>query len=207
MADKPWLRDTYLCFTNLPFHPVTLDIWRYYMVELGFYASQLMTLPFDEKRKDYLAQMTHHVVTIGLLVGSWTSGTIRVGSLVLLVHDCADIFLQLAKLLRYFKSPAATFQKVFVVFVVTWILTRLVYFPLYINIPATETARNNPRFSSCFVSKALIFLLWSLFCLHLYWTVLLFRAIYRAVVLKREVEDNRSEDEDSDSDEVDKKSE
>ncbi|CAG0889411.1 unnamed protein product [Darwinula stevensoni] len=94
MSDKSWLRDVELCFENIPFHAVTLEVRRYYMLEIGFYLSLSLTLVFDVKRKDFLAQMTHHVVTIVLLMGSWIVGAIRIGTLVLIVHDCADVFLE-----------------------------------------------------------------------------------------------------------------
>ena len=73
---------------------VSLDVQRYYLLELGFYLSLSLTLMFDVKRKDFLVQAVHHTVTIGLLIGSWIIGATRVGSLVLFVHDCADVFLE-----------------------------------------------------------------------------------------------------------------
>ncbi|CAG0897287.1 unnamed protein product, partial [Darwinula stevensoni] len=199
MADKPWLRNTDLCFWNPP-HPVPWDIWWYYMLELGFHITQTLMLPFDVKNSDFLAQLTHHVVTIGLMMGSWTAGTIRIGSIVLLVHDCADVILQCGKLLKFFKGPDpdATVFKVFLAFTATWILTRVIYFPLYVNIPATKAILHFDYFY--FASVSLVVLLWSLFLLHLYWTYLLLRVIYGMVFRKKKLHDNRSEDEDSDED-------
>ncbi|CAG0891976.1 unnamed protein product [Darwinula stevensoni] len=202
MADKPWLRDTHLCFVDLPFHTLTEDVWWYYMLELGFYICLFLSLPFDAKRKDFLAQTTHHVVTISLLVGSWTVGATRVGSLVLLVHDCAHVFLQLAKLLIYCKQPDATVRKVFLLFCVAWIFPRLIYYPFYVTIPATRglLGWDRARHGDCFISHALVVLLWSLLGLHIYWTYLIFRIIYNTAVHKKDINDNRTDDEDSDGD-------
>ena len=36
----------------------------------------------------------HHLTTIGLLGFSWICNLTRIGTLVLAVHDCADIFLE-----------------------------------------------------------------------------------------------------------------
>ena len=36
----------------------------------------------------------HHMTTILLMVMSWSTNLTRVGTLVLLIHDCADIFLE-----------------------------------------------------------------------------------------------------------------
>ncbi|CAG0897806.1 unnamed protein product [Darwinula stevensoni] len=198
--------------------PVTLDVWWYYMLELGFYFSLSVTLMFDVKRKDFLAQMTHHVVTISLLMGSWINGATRVGSLILLVHDCADVFLECGKLMKYFHISEKIIHTVFVMFLVTWVLTRIIYFPLYIIIPITQGLLDwdRERHGSCFASNVIVILLWSLFGLHLYWTVLILQIVYKSAILKvcfstcliefryvftdKEVNDCRSEDEDSDDD-------
>ena len=74
--------------------PVSSDVRWYYMLELGFYFSLSVTLMFDIKRKDFLAHVTHHAITIGLLIGSWVMGGTRAGSLILLIHDSADVFLE-----------------------------------------------------------------------------------------------------------------
>ena len=39
----------------------------------------------------------HHMTTIGLMVLSWSVNLTRVGTLVLLIHDCADIFLEVGQ--------------------------------------------------------------------------------------------------------------
>ena len=39
----------------------------------------------------------HHMTTILLMVMSWSTNLTRVGTLVLLIHDCADIFLEVRK--------------------------------------------------------------------------------------------------------------
>ena len=43
----------------------------------------------------------HHIATLSLLILSWTNHMHRMGSLVLLVHDFADHWMELAKLARY----------------------------------------------------------------------------------------------------------
>ena len=79
---------------SIPIQGVPQDVWWYYILLLAFYVTQLVMLPFDVKRSDYLAQTTHHLVTIGLMVGSWISNATRIGSLVLIVHECADVLFQ-----------------------------------------------------------------------------------------------------------------
>ena len=79
---------------NYPHHKIDRDVWWYYMIELSFYWSLCISQFFDVKRKDFWEMFIHHVTTIALMAFSWTCNLTRVGTLVLVIHDCADIFLE-----------------------------------------------------------------------------------------------------------------
>ena len=66
----------------------------YFQVELSFYWALCISQFFDVKRKDFWEMFIHHVTTIALMAFSWTCNLTRVGTLVLVIHDCADIFLE-----------------------------------------------------------------------------------------------------------------
>ena len=53
------------------------------------------------KRKDFAEMFIHHLATLALLTLSWTTQMHRIGSLVILVHDFADHWMELAKMARY----------------------------------------------------------------------------------------------------------
>jgi hypothetical protein len=56
-----------------------------------------------ERIKDYFMMYLHHIVTIGLIVGSYYMRYVRIGLLVLLVHDASDIGVDMLKLFNYMK--------------------------------------------------------------------------------------------------------
>merc|ERR1711973_1066341 len=97
--------------------------WMYYMIEIGFYVSLSITQFNDVKRKDFLQNMVHHAVTILLMVFSWSCHFIRIGTLVLIIFDCSDPLLELAKLCKYVKRDQLA-EIVFGVFTLTWVFTR-----------------------------------------------------------------------------------
>jgi sphingoid base N-palmitoyltransferase len=101
------------------------------MLSLSCYWSLLFTVFEDVKRKDFLEMAIHHIVTITLLVLSWTCNLIRMGSLVLILHDVADIFLESAKMTKYIRWQR-TCDVLFVIFTIIWIVTRLGIYPLWI---------------------------------------------------------------------------
>lgn len=92
--NKPWLWDVNECWYGYPHQSVENDIWWYYMISMSFYWSLTATQFFDVKRKDFWQMFIHHMVTLLLMALSWVCNLHRVGSLVLVVHDCADIFLE-----------------------------------------------------------------------------------------------------------------
>lgn len=66
------------------------------MVSMAFYWSLSFSQFFDVKRKDFWQMFIHHIATITLMCFSWVGNLTRIGSLVLLIHDCADIFLEVS---------------------------------------------------------------------------------------------------------------
>lgn len=55
----------------------------------------------------------------------------RVGSVVLAIHDASDVILESAKLSKYLGSEifASIF---FLVFALSWVILRLIYFPAFV---------------------------------------------------------------------------
>lgn len=88
------------------------------MIEMGFYYSLLITSLFDVRRTDFRQLLFHHFVTILLLSASWMINFIRVGTLVLILHDVSDISLELAKLVRYDEANAKYANAIFFIFLI-----------------------------------------------------------------------------------------
>lgn len=55
---------------------------------------------WDTKRKDRVEMTIHHVVTIILILYSFTVNFTRIGVMIMLLHDVCDIFMEIAKLFR-----------------------------------------------------------------------------------------------------------
>lgn len=129
--DKSWLWDIDHCWLGYPNQSLSGDVWLYYMISLTFYWSLCISQFFDVRRKDFWQMFIHHIATIALMAFSWTCNAYRVGSLVLVIHDCADIFLEAAKMAKY-----ANYQTlcdwIFAIFTLIWIITRTGMYPFVI---------------------------------------------------------------------------
>lgn len=188
MLKKPWLYDVNKCWYDYPHHNLDNDVWWYYMISLSFYWSMVFTHFFETKRKDFWQMFFHHLVTIALITFSWTCNFTRVGTLILVLHDCADIPLQAAKMCIYVGHKAVC-DAVFALFAVTWVLTRDCIYPLWIVRSTLFEATNIiPLFPAYYIFNSLLIIL---FLLHLYWTYFIFRIIGNTVI-KGKVEDDRS---------------
>lgn len=110
---------------------LTADVALYYIIQLSCYWSMLFSQFQDVKRKDFLEMFIHHVATIALISFSWTVNLVRIGSLILLVHDVADIFMEAAKISKYAHWQKAC-DAFFAIFFFVWSISRLFIFPFYI---------------------------------------------------------------------------
>ncbi|XP_016986995.1 ceramide synthase 6 [Drosophila rhopaloa] len=171
--DKPWFWDVKSCWYGYPHQSISNDIWWYYMISMSFYWSLTGTQFFDVKRKDFWQMFIHHMVTLLLMSLSWVCNLHRVGSLVLVVHDCGDIFLEAAKLTKY-----ANFQKlcdaIFAIFTVVWIVTRLGFYPRIIYSSSVEAPRILPMFPAYYIFNSLLLML---LVLHVIWTYMILKIV------------------------------
>ncbi|XP_054718165.1 ceramide synthase 5-like [Uloborus diversus] len=195
--DKPWLWSTNDCFYDYPHHSITDDVWWYYMLELGFYWSLAISQFMDTKRKDFLQMFVHHIVTIMLLTFSWTSNLFRIGSLVLVIHDFADVPLEAAKMAKYVESQKVA-DSCFAVFTIAWIISRLGLYPYrIIYYTMYEALLIVPMFPAYYVFNSL---LCALQILHIVWTWMIVKIAIRAMSSKNPgVKDLRSDSEETES--------
>lgn len=175
--DKEWLWNIDHCYLGYPHQGVTNDIWWYYMVSLAFYWSLTMSQFFDVRRKDFWQMFVHHIATIALMAFSWVCNLHRTGTLVLLLHDCADVFLEGAKMAKY-----ANYQKicdcVFGLFTILWLVTRMGIYPFYIIWSTLIRAPTLlPMFPAYYIFNSLLVLL---LVLHVLWTWLILQIVYNS---------------------------
>lgn len=188
--DKPWLWDIRHCWFHYPRHPVPQGVWWYYMVELSFYWSLAISQFFDVKRKDFWEMFIHHAITILLMSMSWTCNLTRVGTLVLVIHDCADILLEAAKMCKYTNYQILC-DIIFGFFAVTWIVTRLGVYPSWILYSTTIDA---PQIVEMFPAYYLFNgLLSMLLVLHVIWTYFILKILYKAFHTGKTEKDTRSD--------------
>jgi len=191
LYDKPWTYDSILCFTNYPHHSVSSEVWWYYNFELGFYLSLVVSQFFDIRRKDFWQMFIHHIVTVLLLSFSWTCNFHRIGTLVMVIHDFADIPLDGAKIFRYLKMQE-TSNIVFLIFAAAWIFSRIGLFPYRIIAYSSYYALDVVEmFPAYYIFNSL---LCALQILHIIWTALILKIGYDGIFKRNGIKDIRESD-------------
>nr|XP_022309190.1 ceramide synthase 2-like isoform X2 [Crassostrea virginica] len=197
--DKSWFWETKNCWIGWPKQDVSPEIYWYYVIELGFYWSLTFTLMVDHRRKDFKEMVVHHLVTMALMYFSWVCNFVRVGTLVLLVHDAVDYWMAAAKMAKYCKQQLLC-ELFFAVFVVVWIVTRLIIYPFRILYTSSiEIYQYLDYFPSAYLFNALLIVLQ---ILHILWTIMIFKIIMQKFTEGELKKDSRSESESVTSDDT-----
>lgn len=201
LYDKEWFYDTREVWTDFPKQSMLDSQYWYYILEMSFYGSLLLSVAFDVKRKDFREQIVHHCATLVLLSFSWCVNYIRIGTLVMVVHDASDVLLESAKLFNYAKWEK-TCETLFVLFAVVFMVTRLVIFPFWlIHCTWVYPPQHYPPFFGYYFFNVILLVLQAL---HIFWAYLILRMVHKflfGMLTKDERSDNEAEDEISQSEE------
>ncbi|TYH39626.1 hypothetical protein ES332_D12G190200v1 [Gossypium tomentosum] len=136
-SKEPWFNDTRHFWVGpgdqvWPDQKIKLKLKGLYMYAAGFYTYSIFALIFWEtRRSDFGVLMGHHFATVTLVVLSYIFRFGRVGSVVLAIHDASDVFLEIGKMSKYCGAEKLA-SIAFIIFVLSWILLRLIYFPFWV---------------------------------------------------------------------------
>ncbi|XP_069006640.1 ceramide synthase 4a [Embiotoca jacksoni] len=192
LINTPWFWDHRECWRGYPIQPVAEAHYWYYTLEMGFYLSLLLCVSVDVKRKDFKEQVIHHIATIFLIGFSYCANYVRVGTLVMLVHDSSDFLLESAKMFHY-AVWTRTCDTLFVIFAVVFLVTRLVVFPgRVVHSTLVVSLEFFQPFFGYYFFNALLLVLQAL---HIFWAYLILRMVYKFMFLGKVERDERSDEE------------
>jgi len=133
-AGLDWREDVDACWseTDAVYMNNNPIIRRYYYMQMGFYMYSLFAqIVLDEYRKDFWMMIFHHIVSLGLIIGSYVQSHICMGVAILMCFDISDIFLEGAKAAGYIGQRVIG-KCLFIGLLLTWIYWRLYYYPFHV---------------------------------------------------------------------------
>lgn len=159
----------------------------YYYLEFSYYLVETFYLFNEHNYKDFWQMFLHHITTLGLISTSYCRDFLRYGVAIMAIHDIADPFLEICKLINYvYDTSSTTF--VFVCFTAVFIVSRLGIYTFLIALPAC-TMLQRQRFEP--VLYSIIPMLYGLVVMHVIWSYMILRMMKR-VVMGAKPEDTRS---------------
>ncbi|CAJ2648295.1 unnamed protein product [Trifolium pratense] len=205
--DEPWFTDTKYFWVGpgnqiWPDQKIKLKLKGLYMYGAGFYSYSILALIFWEtRRSDFGISMTHHVASLSLIVLSYIFRFVRVGSVVLALHDATDVFLEIGKMSKY--SGAETIASfAFILFVLSFTILRCIYYPFWVLRSTSYEVVVALKSEMSWVDATIYYyvfntLLFCLLVLNIFWWVLMLRMLAAQIRARGKVsEDIRSDSED-----------
>lgn len=130
-------------WSDFPTRDVDGLVKYYYLVASAFWLQQLVVVNIEERRKDHWQMFTHHLITCALMFGSYCYHSTKVGNVVLCLMDVVDLFLPMAKILKYLKFRRIC-DVAFGAFMIIWFVARHLFYlqvcwSIYAHLPEEMT--------------------------------------------------------------------
>ncbi|KAG2146777.1 TLC domain-containing protein [Suillus clintonianus] len=188
-------------WSNYPHSPLAGPLKFYYLTQTAFYLHQILILNAEARRKDHVQMMTHHVLTIFLMVMSYFCNFTRIGCLIMVLMDWNDIFLPIAKMFRYIGLYTLC-DITFTWFLTSWFVARHVLFVIVIKSawfdgPRLITVGWVPELGHYYSERTyntFVYLLVALQFIQIIWFWMICRVAWR-VISGQGASDDRSDDE------------
>ncbi|UNI16940.1 Sphingosine N-acyltransferase [Purpureocillium takamizusanense] len=124
---SPYYMSMTALWTDWPDRELAGPMKAYFLAQLAFWIQQIVVVNIETRRSDHWQMIGHHVVTVMLVGGSYAYHQTRVGNLIMVLMDTVELFLPLAKCLKYLQLRRAC-DATFVVFMLWWFAARHVLF-------------------------------------------------------------------------------
>ena len=165
-----------------PYSAITDSVKRYYLLSLSYHVHSLVFHVLTARRNDFIEMTLHHCCAVLLVVFSYYVNWVRLGSVVLFLHDIADVWAYSVKAVVDTKYTALTLSA-YAGLLVAWGYTRLYVYPMHVITHAVI-----PGTPQSFVWLTGYFMIWTLQLLHVYWYTLFLIMGYRFVVSGKTVD-------------------
>lgn len=80
-------------WSGYPHIPLPGPVKMYYMMQTAFYLHLTLVINAEARRKDHWQMLTHHIITVTLIILSYTYNFTRVGCWIMFLMDLCDILL------------------------------------------------------------------------------------------------------------------
>jgi len=174
---ESWVYSTAELFK--PWQKPMPDACLLYFLHCGYYTFRLLQLTVTVKpsyavRKEV---WVHHIISLILLVCSYCSGQLRIGVVVLFLHDPGELLLPCAKLMKMLRVGPLS-DHCFTLTCAVWVVTRIILLLCICLYPAVVQMTKSQQIDIDEVM--LIMMLSALYAMHWRWLFLVGRCVVKA---------------------------
>lgn len=171
--------DEALYFSNYPCQIIPPFLSDFYCFKISYHLYELMfALIYHYERVDFPEYLLHHILTLTLIVFSYTVNFLPIGAVIMYVHDLTDLFVCLFKLTCDTHSHRVQYS-LFVCMLVSWFYFRLCFFPGMLIRRYYLEVYTSQDFVIQNIFMILFCFLVGLFLLHIFWFHLMLRGLCR----------------------------
>ncbi|CAK7273145.1 Sphingosine N-acyltransferase lag1 [Sporothrix epigloea] len=116
-------------WTHWPGREMPMLLKSYILVQLAFWLQQVIVINIEERRRDHWQMLTHHFITVSLIIGSYRYRHTPVANVILVLMDVSDFFLPLAKCQKYLGYTSIC-DVTFGAFMLSWFVCRHIFFSM-----------------------------------------------------------------------------
>lgn len=180
------------------------DLKFVYITATSYYAASLVLLLSRPKKKDCAEMALHHVITAALLLLSYRTGYLRIGVVVMALHDVFDPLMLAAKCAHYARVPVLpdiAFACSAVAFAVPrfWLFPRAIHHA-WLGVCAGSASCPGGVWDKTPLEFTLVALLLALLPIHALWFAMILRVLRTAAAAAGVQGDVRSDSEDEEGD-------
>lgn len=179
------------------------EMRTFYLIEFGYYSMSVVMVLVKKRRSDFLEMLAHHLISSVLISMSLTYNYVRIGIVIMALHNMFDPFMNMAKCCHYaFKGSLHVLADInFGICLVMFLISRLVLYPIVVykvcflsiaypgKVPVWDATVDQ------WICKVCLLLL---FPLHLFWFYLMMKVAVKALRGGGVQKDERSDSEDED---------
>eukprot|EP00038_Savillea_parva_P001244 m.102551 g.102551 ORF g.102551 m.102551 type:complete len:369 (+) comp10441_c1_seq1:102-1208(+) len=185
---------------GVPAYHAPREMRAYYVIEFGFYFSQLLSLVSKKHKKDFWQMFVHHLLTSALIAFSYAIGFLRIGIIVMVCHSTFDPFLNAAKIFHYIfrkNSPWHILADIsFALCAVTFFVCRFGFYPYAISATLNPDLPDSISiYNASWTENSLRLMLIALLPIHVFWFYLILKVLFKALGGGTVQGDARSDDE------------
>lgn len=154
---------------------VTFAPTLFFCCSFGYHLERLLLLLMERGRPDFREMLLHHVTSVFLLTCGvfYLHSYLRLGFLILFVHDASDILGCLIKMVNALGKKVMSLV-IFFPMVGVWYYTRMHIFPWQVIALSALAPETPPK-------PYILGFLWVLVALHTYWFLLFMKMLWLAV--------------------------